>query len=55
MSECGYAMSVGSRLSMLWGVLKVLKSLPRLFVPRLVILFSLLLLGNAMGMRANVM
>src|SRR5580704_8776443 len=53
MSERGDAMSVFRRVTMLMGVLRVLKSLPRMLVSRLVILFSLLL-RNPMAMRSGV-
>jgi hypothetical protein len=46
-------MSVFRRVTMLMGVLRVLKSLPRMLVSRLVILFSLLL-RNPMAMRSGV-
>ena len=46
-------MSAFRRVTMLMGVLRVLKSLPRMLVSRLVILFSLLL-RNPMGMRGAV-
>ena len=51
--ECGDAMLGGSRLSLLMGFLRVWEGLPRLFGPRQVVLFSVLL-GNTVGMRGDV-
>jgi hypothetical protein len=54
MSEGGDSMPNRLRLSMLMSVSGVLESFPRVLVPRQVILFSMLLLGDTVGMRGNV-
>jgi len=53
MSESGDTVTNGSRLSVPMTVLRVLEGLPRMLVPGLVILFSVLL-ANAMGVRAAI-
>jgi hypothetical protein len=50
MPECGDAMSNRCRLRMLMRFLRVLQGLPRMLLPRKVILLPRLL-GNPMGMR----
>ena len=50
MPECGDAMSNRCRLRMLMRFLRVLQGLPRMLLPRKVILLPCLL-GNPMGMR----
>jgi hypothetical protein len=54
MSEGGDSMPNRLRLSMLMSVSGVLESFPRVLVPRQAILFSMLLLGDTVGMRGNV-
>ena len=53
-SECGDSPSNRSRLSLLMSFLGVLEGLPCMLLSSQVILFSLLLGSNTMGMRGNV-
>jgi len=52
-SECGDAMSGRSRLGMQMSFLRVLEGLPRMLVPRQMLLLSVLL-GSAMGMSGDI-
>jgi len=54
MPECDHAVPCRSRLTPLVGVLRMFERLSRMFLPRQVILFSVLLFGGTVGMRRGI-